>query len=245
MVHAPLPREFTNTNEWTKVINNHTYTYICPTNIGVPWGAYSRLIFFQLTSLARKTKTREIFLGNSLSAFMKPLGLKQRGSETGNIEAFKEQFIRCINCTIYHQVALQNKTTELSVIPVVESALFADLASWEWHATIKLSEPFYQEALHSPPIDSGAFIVLSPGTLRMDILNFLSVRLYSLKKDTHISWKQLHSMFASPNLSNKSFRQGFKKYFREARAFYPDANAHITTDGLFLAPSPKLIRAKK
>jgi len=245
MIHAPLPRLSTSTNEWTRIINTHTYTYMCPSNIGVPWGAYSRLIFSGLASLARKTKTRDIFLGNSLTAFMNTLGLQPRGSDKGNIIAFKEHFIRCINCTVYHQIEHPRKITELTVIPIIESALFADLASWEWHATIRLSEPFYQEALRSPPIDSGALIVLSPGTLRMDILNFLIVRMYSINKATLISWKQLYSMFASPNLSNKSFRQSFKKSFIQAKTFYPQANAYVTADGLSLAPSPKLIRAKK
>lgn len=174
---------------------------------------------------------------------MLALGLKPTGGKKGNIAVFKDHFVRCINCVIYQNDRF-GKTTKLSVTPIVEVAVITDINNWEWHATIKLSEPFYNEAMRSPPVDLGALLVLGTGTLRMDILNFLTTRLYSLTKVTTIPWKQLYAMHASDHVKQNAFKQRYKKALNEARAFYPLANVALVTDGILLSPSPKLIRSQ-
>jgi len=244
MVNASLPKYLTENSEHCRIINNHTYRYVCPSNIGLPGGIYSRFIFIWIVTKARQTKSRDLYLGKSLRAFMlSVLSLDQRGGDKGNITVFKEHFIRCINCVVYQNGRLGNTET-FSITPIVEVAAVTDIDSWRWHATIRLSDPFYKEAMRSPPADLGALLILVPGTLKIDILNFLVARLYSLKKITTIPWSQLYAMHASEGVKRNAFKQRYKKAFQEAIVFYPLANVKIVNDGLKLSPSPKLIRSK-
>ena len=244
MINASMPNKLLNNVEWCRTINNHTYRYICPSNVGLPGGVYSRFIFIWIVTKVRQTKSKELYLGKSMREFMLAIGLKPTGGCKGNIAVFKDHFIRCINCVVYQSDQF-GKTTKLSVTPIVEVAAITNVDNWEWHATLSLSDPFYKEAMSSPPVDLGALLVLSPGTLRMDILNFLAARLYSLNKTTLIPWKQLYAMHASESLSQKSFRQSYKNALNDAKTFYPLANIMIVDKGLILSPSAKLIRVHR
>ncbi len=244
MVNAAMPNKLIDQNEWCRTINNHTYRYVSPSNIGLPGGVYSRFIFIWIVTQARITKSKDLYLGKSMREFMHAIGLKPTGGPKGNIAVFKDHFIRCINCIIY-QSDQHGKTTTLSITPVVEVAAISNVNKWEWHATLRLSEPFFKDAMSSPPIDLGALLVLSPGTLRMDILNFLIARLYSVKHPTLIPWKQLYAMYASDSLRLKSFKQSYKNALSQAKAFYPRADVTLVDRGLVLSPSVKLIRTSK
>jgi len=239
MTNAALPKELVNDIEWCRQINNHTYRYLSPSNIGLPGGPYSRLIYVWLTTLARRKKSKVIHLGPSLSSFMKAVHLKPTGGKKGNFH-FKDHFLRCINCVI-HRTDKNGKTTEISISPIIEKSIISDLKNWEWHTTLNLSDAFFKEAMTAPPIDFGAMLVLSTGTLRVDILNFLTTRLFSINRDTQISWSQLYAMFASPGSTTKGFRQSFKDAFDDAIYFYAFAKVKINNHGLLLSPSPKLI----
>lgn len=242
---APLPTRLNNISEWRRSINKHKYTYISPSSIGLPGGAYSRLILIKINTLAKITKSPEINLGLTYAEFMHWMGLNQSGGETkGNIESFKKHFIRCINCVIHHE-SHQGDILEYSISPIIESAQIHSKSSWHWKPVVKLSTPFFEASLNSAPIDLGALKCLSPGSLRMDIFCFLSSRLFYLKKETSIPWIELETMFATPGTASRSFRQSFKKALAEALVFYKDANTCITKRGLILKPSKMLIQPIK
>jgi hypothetical protein len=241
---ASLPKKLENISEWKRSINNHTYTLMSPSGIVIPGGAYSRLILIRINTLARLTKSQELDVGSNYAGFMNWMGLNQSGGKSGNVEVFKKHFIRCINCVI-HTETVSVKTTEYSMTTVIDKAKIQSTEDWRWESKIRLSNAFFEESQTSAPTDLGALMCLSPGTLRMDIFTFLVSRLYYLKKETLIPWRQLAEMFASPAVSIRGFKQSFKLAFQEAEYFYPDANTHLNEWGLLLRPSRMLIEPIK
>lgn len=243
LCQASLPKMRPKGNEFKRKFADREYTFISPSDIGLPYGTYARLILIHLTTLAKMNQTQTISVGRSLADFMESIGLDQSGGGTGNILTFKENFVRCINCTI-HSVIRTGKKIEFSFSHVSDKASLIDVNNWYWHVELTLSDSFYEEALKAAPTDLGAILCLKPGTLRMDIFNFLVYRLFYLKKKTLVPWGELQNMFASPDVSNKSFRQHFRRALPQALALYSNANVELNKRGLCLAPSSMLIQPR-
>jgi len=245
LCQASLPKNLENISEWRRSINNHDYTVLSPSSIGVPGGAYSRLILIQINTLAKLKKKPELNLGSNYSEFMKWMGLKQSGGgDKGNINAFKEHFIRCINCVI-HTESRTGKNVEYSVTAVIDQATVRNINDWNWEPHLSLSNAFFEASQKSVPTDLGALICLGPGTLRMDIFNFLVSRLFYLKRETLIPWREIEAMFSTPQTLSRSFRQSFKIALDQALQFYQDANVTTSARGLILKPSRMLIQPIK
>ncbi len=243
MSQMALPKKLEGISEHTRIINGHKCTTLSPPLIGLPGGSLSRKILIQLNTLAKLQKSQEIEIGSTYAKFMRWMGLYPSGGNTGNIIKFKEHFIRCINCVIHYESTV-GKTTDYSIITVINKARIHTHSDWQWSSEITLSDSFYEQSQNSAPTDLGALICLSPGTLRMDIFNFLVFRLFYLKKETLIPWKELYAMFASPNTPSNVFRQNFIIALKQAQTFYQDAKVHTTKRGLILMPSRMLIQPR-
>src|SRR3546814_12307019 len=50
---------------------------LVPVNLGVPFGAHARLVMLYIMTQSVKTKSREIFLGDSFSAWLRRMGMER------------------------------------------------------------------------------------------------------------------------------------------------------------------------
>lgn len=244
MSQLSLPKKLENISEWQRSFNRHKYSLLSPPHIGLPGGAYSRLILIQINTLAKIQKSPEVRIGSNYAEFMRWMGLYPCGGSAGNIAKFKEHFVRCINCVIHSETSKGN-STNYSMTTIINKAEIHSTSDWKWSSKITLSDSFFEESQVSAPTDLGALICLSPGTLRMDIFNFLVSRLFYLKKETLIPWKELHSMFASPGAPANVFKQNFIIALKQTQLFYQDAKVSTTKRGLLLMPSRMLIQPRK
>ena len=67
---------------------------------GLPSGSYPRLVLAWLTTEAVKTKSRELVLGESLSDWMRQLGLLPTGGRWGTITRLRQQMAALFTCMI-------------------------------------------------------------------------------------------------------------------------------------------------
>jgi Plasmid encoded RepA protein len=81
--------------------------------IGYPYGTIPRLLLFWITTEAIKTKNRRIELGNSLTAFMRQLGLNPDNGGTGakrsDARRLRDQMQRLFQATISFQQVREEK----------------------------------------------------------------------------------------------------------------------------------------
>jgi len=141
-------------------------------SIGYPYGTIPRLLVFWLTREVLRGRKRRIELGNTLSQFMRELGLipaSEGGGKRSDAKRLKEQMRRLFKSSISFQ---WNRTEgdaesegwlDMKVAPKGE--LWWDVKRPEqgalWGSWIELGEDFYKALLDSPiPIDMRALRAL-------------------------------------------------------------------------------------
>jgi hypothetical protein len=219
-------------------------------SVGFPYGSLPRLILAWMSTEAVRTQSRTLFLGDSLSGFMRELGLSPTGGREGSIGRLRNQMERLFLARIVCRF-------ENSERGAAGGATFgvAD-GYWLWWdpkeknpqqeqllpSTISLSEAFFEQVTTRPvPVDMRVLKGLKRSPLRLDIYTWLTHRLSYLRQPTHISWAQLRAQFganfADTRFGYARFRQDFKKQLGEVLIVYRDANVQTSQEGLVLLPS--------
>lgn len=257
MVIASMPHSKTKGIEYSRNNNNYTLSITGSTAAGgLPYGAYPRLILSWVVAEIVKTRSREIILGESLSSFMKKLGLQVTGGRWGTITRFKDQLRRLFSSNI-HVSFHDKKKGEWKQI----NMNIADSTQIFWNpehpdqidifkSKVKIGEAFFDEVIRSPvPIDIRVINALKGSSLALDIYFWLTYRLGNMHRAAEISFDQLHQQFG---IGYKTTRQGkyeFKRKFlnqlKSVLLFYPEAKIVIKENSLLLKPSPKHIKKTK
>lgn len=76
---ATMPHSKPDSNEFVRKNGSFTMTMIALSVVGLPYGSVPRLLLAWLTTEAVRTKERELILGDSMSIFMRELGLVPTG----------------------------------------------------------------------------------------------------------------------------------------------------------------------
>jgi len=154
LVQATLPHSAQEGNEFTHSNGHLTVSILVPSEIGLPYGSYPRLLLTWLTTEAVRTKSRELVLGPSLSAFMAELGLLATGSRWGTVPRLKDQMLRLFSSMISATVELgaaegPKGRRGRNVVVADDYTLWWDpqrpSQAALWQSTVKLSEPFFQQ----------------------------------------------------------------------------------------------------
>jgi hypothetical protein len=219
--------------------------------IGLPYGAYPRLVLAWMATEVVRTKNPVITLGANVSDFLAKLDVKSTGGDTGALTAVRNQLYRLLNTTI-RVVPANTKRTDFKNIQIgVEGDTGGELW-WRkraeaqthlWLPTFQLSDMFY-EMLHgnAVPIDMRAFRKLAPSPMAMDIYTFATYRLHSLREETHISWRSLEGQMGGGS-SMAKFVENFRRALKQVELVYPKAKMIPTPTGLVLHPSPPSVRS--
>lgn len=257
MVSASMPHSKVNGLQYKRENNKFKLIIIGNEDAGgVPYGTYPRLILSWLSGEIVKNKSREIVLGQSLSDFMKKLGLIVSGGRWGTVSRFKDQlkrlFSAVITCTYEDK-----KTGEW----FVASMNIADKAQIFWNpkkpeqidlfnSKILLGEYFYEEVLKSPiPVDIRAINALKDSSLALDLYFWITYRMSYLHTSTLIPFDRLQEQFGGGYEDTPHGRYEFKRKFlhqlRKVLVIYPEAKVIVKQNGLLLLPSHSHIKIKK
>ncbi|WP_037070429.1 replication protein RepA [Pseudonocardia acaciae] len=219
-----------------------------PRSIGFPYGTLPRLLLTWLSTEAVRTREPVLVLGDSLSAFMRTLGLVPTGGRNGTITRLKKQMERLFLASL---TVRWDGTGERQAGGRLNVASSYDLWWSEKNpdeptlmpSTVRLSGEFFREVTEHPvPLDLGALRALRGSALRLDIYAFLCHRMSYLRRPTTIPWDALRGQFGSTLGENKNgrarFKQEFERNLREVLVVYRQAQVTSTRAGLELRPSP-------
>lgn len=250
MVQATLPHRKVEGAYFQRVNGKFTLTLLAPPTIGLPYGSIPRLLLAWLTTEAVKTKSRELELGDSMSAFMRELGLVPTGGRWGSITRLKTQTSRLFCSTVSASYKDAERLEEVGYRLADKSVLWWDAKSPTqaslWRSTVTLSAPFFDEVVSHPvPIDMRALKALKQSPLALDIYCWLTYRMSYLSKPTTIPWEGLSNQFGSNYAAIRDFRAHFIRALQQVLAVYPDADAMPTEHGLALKPSITSVRRSK
>lgn len=249
---ATMPHSKQLNNEFHRKNGAFSMSMLAPSEVGLPYGSKPRLLVAFLTTEAVRKGERDIVLGDSLSDFMKELGLQPTGGRWGSITGLKQQMTRLFSSSVHCH--WENKESmQIANMPIVSKAqLWWDPKNPNqtalWESTVRLGEDFFAEVVANPiPIDLRAVRAIKQSPMALDIYFWLTHRLSYLKKSyaRDIPWAALQMQFGAnyPTTAQgiRDFRKQFIGQMRKVLTVYPEAKVEDSTSGLILRPSPSHI----
>ncbi len=248
LVQCSLPYRRQLMNEWTRTNGNITLTLLAPQAIGLPYGAYPRLLLIWMITEAVRTHSPRIALSGNLTQLMKVLGISER-ADGRQMRRFKQQTHR-LSATMVTSTVIE-KTKQGGIVTHDTGFRVASSVDLWWDpflgsgdpSQIVLTEEFYRVITDRPvPVDMRAIKALKGSALALDIYSWLVYRLSYLKHPTTIPWELLQMQFGSNYAETKGGRYMFKKDFQEQlKAVLTEYfQAKVTVDqrqGITLYPS--------
>ena len=249
MALATLPHRKVEGPEYSRTNGAYTLTILAPSAVGLPYGSIPRLLIAWLSTEAIKTQSRELELGDSMSGFMRELGLVPTGGRWGSITRLKDQTNRLFRSSISACYEDKKKQAEMGYRVADSSILWWDPKQPDqktlWKSSVTISEPFYREIVDYPiPVDLRVLKALKQSPLALDIYIWLTYRMSYLSKPTTIPWEALSMQFGSNYAAIRDFRLHFNKELKRVLALYPEADAMPTDHGLALKPSLPHVRKR-
>lgn len=260
LVQATMPHSAQEANVF-KRSNGALTVEIVASSRGLPYGSYPRLLLTWLTTEAVRTRSPQLYLGDSLSDFMSKLDLLPTGGRWGTIPRLTDQAMRLFRSfvTAYdthvdtreHRIGGERgKNIMVAEDWDVwwdprESAQGALFQSW-----VKLTDTFYQQVTERPvPIDLRAIRALKKSPLALDLYTWSTYRMSYLNHRTEIPWEVLQLQFGADYASTPQGRRDFKKKLigalKKVATVYPKLRADEGERGLVLLPSPTHVRMSK
>lgn len=210
------------------------------TTIGVPFGAYARLILIDWQTEAIENSSRDIFVGPSLKASLKRMGLPHGGRV---MELVREQVERLANCRFTFHVRGGGGRGMVSNLSIVDHVEYRDVGTnaqnCRFVERVRLSEAFYEQLRAFPvSIDRASVMAIRSSSMAIDLYLWLSFRLHFLDSEKAVSWAALKGQFGNGVSQMRNFKPLFNENLQLALSVYRSANVVTTATGLLLKPSP-------
>lgn len=243
MAQATMPHRKTEGVEFVRTNGSFSMSMMSPATVGLPYGAMPRLLIAWLTTRAVQTGDREIELGNTLSAFMREIGLTPTGGKKGTIPLLRNHmqrlFAAAITCTY---TGTDNAAAGVGFMVADGYSLWWDTKRPDqaslWDSKVVLSQRFFDEVTGSPiPVDMRALSALRKSPLAIDIYTWLTYRMSYLKRPTMIPWEGLQAQFGAGYTRTRDFRRKFIEQLRAVSVVYPEARLADGPEGMTLHPS--------
>lgn len=218
---------------------------------GIPYGAKPRLLMIHLCTEAVRTKSQHITIADSMSAFMKDLGLSISGGKHGSIGRFKEQLNRLAASRMQMILRMGDYASIMNPAPIIQQfdVWFPGDPRQKilWPSEVVLSNEFFETLkAHALPLDTRSIRALQHSARAIDIYTWLAHRLPRVKKQSgeRVSWAALQGQFG-PDISDiKNFKRHIIAALKQAMAVYPAAKVEQVTGGLMLKKSAPPIQKK-
>ena len=221
-------------------------------NNRLPYGTRPRLLLAWVCTEAVRTQSRELILGNSLSEFMRKVGIYSTSGDKHT--RLRNQMRRLFGCTV--ELIYQDEHGERSI-----ASRIADRTEfwWNpkrpddrtlWNSKIELGEKFFHEVITNPvPIDLNTLRAMKRSPLGLDLYLWLTYRTFGLKRPLRLTWPLLYRQFgADPARSNdklivNDFRKDCLRELQKIKDAWPDLHYQTVKGALLLSPSPPRIAA--
>ncbi|GGF74951.1 hypothetical protein GCM10011332_31250 [Terasakiella brassicae] len=219
---------------------------------GLPYGAKARLIIYFICNEVYRTKSCEIDLTKSLSKFMKCIGSKVTGGDTGTIKYFKDQLRRIARMRV-EAIFHDSNHAEISELGLHGTQLwqFADYNRREnpWPQHLLVNQQFVDSVLkHGLPLDRNAVMLLKNNAFAMDWYCFLKQRGNGLKEPYMLMWKVLERQLSADYKRLADFRKSSVKALKLVGTVFPEAKLIADEKGITLLPydpEPAYIKNRK
>jgi hypothetical protein len=232
-------RTFTRRNGWLELTLGTTRP-----ETGLPYGVPARLLTIYAASEAVRTKSPEVYLGNSVHDFLRRLDVPITRGDRGSLRVYANQLLKLIHCTLTIDENIRDATGRTGLH--IRQALFAEEARVWWDdasgvgqgSSLVLSSVLFHSILdRSAPLSTNAIKQLRKSPMDLDVYAWLVHRLFSLSKPSTVTWSQLSDQFGHGYAELRKFRRFFIDSLKRVQAVYPEAKLKVADVGVVLLPS--------
>ncbi len=212
--------------------------------IGLPFGPKPRLILSFLNAEALRTRSPEIEVEASLTAFVKRIGLDPNGY---TVRGVKDQLTRLSASIVRLGVVMETEratrvfTTNLPFVEAFELWFPKDARQRVlWPSTVRLNLTYFESLQrHAVPLHPHALGALSNSAMGLDIYAWLAQRLHRVnpEKPQFVTWKALKDQFGWHYGRMDNFKRVFRDTLRTVRTQYSAARIDDNDQGLTLRNS--------
>jgi hypothetical protein len=216
--------------------------------LGLPYGPKPRLILAHLNAEALRSRSPEVEVERTLTAFVRRVGLDPKGR---NMRLVRDQLARLSAAQIRLAVAYgDDRSHQVNAHIVGGFDLWFprdDRQRVLWPVTVRLS-PDYFESLqrHAVPLDERAVAALSHSAMALDLYCWLAQRLHRVDpaRPALVPWAALKAQFGWHYAAMFKFRQVFRQALAGALTQYGGAQVGLDGRGLRLRASPPSVRRR-
>ena len=216
----------------------------------LPFGYLPRLLMAWISTEAVRTQSRVLVLGDSLSDFMRELGIYS--SDGKAYTRLRNQMDRLFHASV--ELSYEDKHGKQFIASrVVDRGDFW----WNpkrpnervlWDSKIRLGEDFFNEIIRHPvPLNMNTLTALKRSPLGLDLYLWLTYRTFTLRAPQRLSWANLYRQFgmtpdkASDNLTVQNFRKDCLRELKKIKLAWPELNYSTAPGVLILHPSTPAI----
>ena len=217
-------------------------------DVGLPFGPKPRLILVYLNAEALRTGSPEIEVEDSLTAFVKRLGLVSKGR---NMLIIKDQLARLSAAEIRLAVAYGTARARQ-----VQAHIVTGFDLWFpkderqrvlWPSTVRLSLDYFESLQHhAVPLDERAVGALSHSAMALDIYAWLAQRLHRINpgKPAFIPWVALKEQFGWHYGRMDNFKRVFRQTLTMVLSQYRGARLELDDRGMALRHSSPPVQGR-
>ena len=216
----------------------------------LPFGPLPRLLMAWLSTEAVRTQSPVISLGNSLSEFMRTLGIYS--SDGKAYRRLHDQMDRLFHSSVELTYEHQQVKRFVASHIVVRGEFWWDPKRPDnrslWDSNIQLGPEFFNEVINRPvPLNMNALAALKRSALGLDFYLWLVYRTFALRAPLWLSWPMLYRQFgADPTKADdkrtvNDFRTDSLRELKKIKLAWPDLHYATAKGVLILYPSKPAI----
>lgn len=215
--------------------------------LSLPYGAKPRLILCYLNSQALKTSSPMIEVEDTLTAFVKRLGLVSMGR---NMTLIKNQLSYLSAATVRLGIVDGQRAFQIDTKIVGAFDLWFPKDARQcvlWPSVVQLSRDYFDSLQrHAVPLDERAIGALSHSAMGLDVYAWLAQRLHRVEpgKPAFVPWKALKEQFGVNYARMRKFKEVFRQTLGVVLTQYRGARVELDGRGMILRNSPSPIKGR-
>lgn len=214
-----------------------------------PYGSIPRLLLFWITTEVVLKKTRRLELGNSLTGFMREIGLNPdnggAGAKRSDARRLKDQMRRLFRARISFEHTEDGGEAWLDMPVAPVGVLWWDPKAPDqldlFNSWIELGEQFYEALVAAPvPVDTRALKALKRSPLALDLYAWATYRTFTVTqagKPAFVPWEGLARQIGGDYGRLDNFVTAAKAALQKVAAVYPDLKIGDAPEGFVIKPS--------
>ncbi len=213
----------------------------------LPHGEKPRLILMHLNSEALRTGNPVVEVEDSMTAFVRSLGLATHGR---NLTTIKDQLSRLSAATVRFAVSKEDYAIQFDTKIVGAFDLWFPKDENQrilWPSVVRLSQDYFDSLTrHAVPLDYRAISALAHSALALDVYTWLAQRLHRIPHNQPqlITWPALKGQFGPDYDRLRDFRRKFCKTLEAVLQVYRTAKVEVSDVGLALRNSPPPVQKR-